>query len=1646
MIPDITPLNLPSWAAISSATVSLADMAEKTVTTQISFDGAITPDFSKDWEIVYRGEKYIMPLRTPSGVKENTTLSASVDLTFHHWAVWQLKRWMFFTVQPVESGTAVPDKYIASVSLNLADFCNLFGQVLNYYYGEAITIDLNPDWAYDPSPAVIEISRTHLWDLLIKFYELFAVRWTIGPAPGNSNTAPGGERYVIRVGYPAAEISHILQYGFEGGLLRIERQAQNEEIRNMLLGRGGEKNLPYRYFKDVDPDNPSFPADPDWIPELRNIYFSELHGKTFRDYIRGWKTNPARMLTEPDGTPIKPYGSNVPISLAPYDPDYAAANFAYLLGHTDTRFNPVEYVKDDASIRRYGPLQDVLENNDDIYPTIQRVTVAGLGRIDQTVDIQPITSDDIDQGVESAVEPSNVEKASGTARKVPKNGGTAEILITGASFIVPQDKAANFDPVEITLTATVEKKQIRLVAKPKEGSSWYDTNPQLTVTVETTSTQFTQTELLSIEEISGDVIDTLTGQTHTWSGIGPGTWRYRIKVKVKNSYTKKALDITASCESPVVISATPVPEWTDTWDIWVKNLWGSVRLPGESDTAYAERIWGPILGDRTGSEAKIVFSDGWLSTSQDYEFVITRIPIPDTTRTIDEKDADGNVIATYPSHWRITLGKCDADLDTTGLYLPSTRRQANPGDHFFFIGIDMPRQYVLWAEEALDGYKTDQLGLVSEIKPAFTVTLDRVRINRRDIPDPGSEAFIALEKLGLLRLEDSGRVVIEESGLIRLADQLLPGASVRLADPRFITTETPDGKVVPGSPLTLYIQSATITYREPSSDDAALNPDVEIVLSDSYETAANPVATIQGEVSAISRQLGAISNVEQIVRAVGDRLYLRKDGLPDRSMSPTEYASLLTSLGFRSGIAGGKGWGFFKDDNGYWVLETDRINVRQDMQVNNLVINQITARSGMIVESAAQMEITRVVEHPDSYECFFDQRSGTVANLFRPGDIAWSSRFTPDNAEEKVYRRRVTAVSEQSVTLTKPLDGAARPDSWPDSGVRGDGVPEEGDVIAHYGSYTDPSRRFIKIRDVISGGYERYIENLDSVNSDGTEYYFVGRQTGSYANRPRFYLGDPQGYIEWIDGQLNIRGRLSLESPVGDKTLSDLLDPEIGARNLLLNSRGPFTTVVTTDHPSDTAAYLTQVCTAVPLIQGQTYTVRATADGEWTNDHPGSIASAPDDNVTLWLMNPDDPDGWQLVSTSSTGSEKGSVFTWQHPDATVYIRVNSYGKPKTFREIMLVKGNVITTAYTPAPEDFDYLTEALRQSTTTEGGLVQTSQISLGYTDDNGNRHTQAGTSGLYNGAARGGGIAIWAGGDQIDAQDDPARGAAFAVRMDGSAYAARNTVRFRQNLVEVGDYVTLDADGLKLFGDKEHTEERLIIANTTVGSESDIIVTDSIPVNETRGLTMQVAGQQAGTIITRAAGSGVSSSKGSATVTGGESVDIPIGTLTKGSVIQLDVTCAFTWHFSQTVDGLIDGRAGGNLVVELRRTDTTDPILVYSPPFEISSLTACMAAIRINANATAGTYLLRVYPAFNPDADFTPTPTTLTATLTVRGSAKIGMPKSTRLCTDGLVSVWENTVLMVKDNLALMRVGAYGLKITSTGITVIRDGTESPL
>lgn len=1023
MIKDIKELNFPQYATLETATATIADMGDRTITSQVKIDGDVVPDFSYDWEVEFKGERYIHPIRKPQGMKENTSMSAKIDMVFQHWAIYEMKRQYFIEMSSTSAGVAVADKYIASLGLNLGDFVVAFNLVLNHYFGDRIAIRLNPNWQYDREAKFVSISYSYIWDVLQQIHEIYGVRWTL-----KTNAEGVCE---ILMGYPAEEVSHIFEYGFEGGLLSVQRQVQSTEIRNRLLGRGGSKNLPYRYFKDKDPNNPLFEADPDWIPELANITFTELRGKTFRDYVRGWKA--------------KRYGGTV----------MAEPTEAYLAGYNAEKFDPVEYVEDKESIEKYGVLVGALENNEEIYPSIQ----GAPGDVDIIVDAEQVTDDDVDSAVENDSVTTNLESGHQTYRNAPANSTVTIETLTKRYFSVPEGKVGN---LSMSLTAT---------GKYSDLGDYEETHPILksdTVKV----TIHDKTTGAEVKSSSVPVVD-----------IPAGDYYYMISADVETNYDRTSM-VTLNIESVYLYTSTPNKSegWKQTFDIWVRNIWGSVRNAGETDQQYADRVWLPILGDRMGDEARVVFASGWLSFSPDWEFPIVGYAFDDSKTG---------------SHWRLTLAKSEAELEASGKYIPYEGYNASAGDRFFFIGIDMSHQYVLWGEERVDDYKRGRLPETARINPAWVIKTDKVRLNQ--------ERFN------------------ENDEKIRLIDNLKIGSQIRLASKQFIS----------GAYESLYVQSMTYNW----TADTILYPDMEIVVSDKVTTVKNPVAQMQGSIETLQRQVGSMSNIQQIIRQVCDQLYLRKDGIEDLSKSPTRFLGKVTGEKFRQGQIGGRDWGIYRDESGNAIFEADRFVARKDFLVNTLIVNEATYVGGLQIKSAAYMDITSVEDTEAGYVCYFDQKQGSVTNKFKEDDVVLCQKFDPDQNEVKFYKRRVVSVSDISVTLSK-------------TDVNGTGVPTEGDVIIHYGNYTDKSRQFVIISDVIGGGYERMLRGLDSVASDGIEYYFAGKSADSEA---RWFVGNEDQFAEYKDGKLNIKGVLNVLP--GSSGMENILqDGIIGGQNMLRNS------------------------------------------------------------------------------------------------------------------------------------------------------------------------------------------------------------------------------------------------------------------------------------------------------------------------------------------------------------------------------------------------------------------------------------------------------------------------------------------------------------
>ena len=1055
MIQQIEEINFPSYLTLHQATVSFTDMGERTISAQVKIDGDVVPSFigtdDNPLAIRFKGETFVLPIREPQAAKDNTTRNSLVDLNFQSWPIDQMKRYFFADMTQVETDVYVPDRYNASVSLSLASFVELLNRVLGYYFGDAIVAELNPNGEFPDTKSLITIEHSYIWEVIQQIYETYAVRWSIEYESDN-------ERYVIKIGYPISKIdNHDFEYGFEGGLLKFERQVQDETVNNILLGRGGEKNVPYRYFKKTDPQNPDWTADPDAIPELQNVYFDRLRDANFRRYVQGWRTNENRDTSWE--------------AVQPYDADRGAVDFAYKKGHEDDHFNPVEYVKDDDSIEKFGERWGYLEDNDDIYPTIQGVVISDFGRIDEVVAVSPITTDDIDTAARAESTTNSLEGVNSMTSYINK-GETIHKVIAGGEFTVPVGMTANLSGVAFTST------------QPRGRNT-----------------------LIAIEEFSISVYSTDDDSEVPSQGIIAGTYRYEINIAVRNGHTDQGDTVTYGAKDINLLMAWQEEAWKPTFDIWVKNLFNTRigEITGQEDETpeeYALRVWQPILGDRVGNQATVAFSDGFMSISEDYNFVIAKYPEFDQS-----KSHNG-----FNSEWKITLRKSDAEYDATGYFIPNSKTGGSPiaGDHFYLLGVDMPHALVETAEEKLNADKTARLSETATTNPTWVVSLDKIRINRQDA--------------GYLQT---------------LFERINAGTEISVKDKRFTNNEA----------LKLIVQSITYTFNEPSDDNPALTPDVEVVLSAKTEAGQSTIEKLQGDIDIVRQSSVQISDIDAIIKRVASQMFLKKSGESDISHSPTKFASKVTSDDFTQGGVGGTGWGTYKDEDGRTVFEMDKLIVRDELKVNSLVVNQIAYVGGREITSAAAMECIQVIEDDHGgdytdYKCYFDQKQGTVKNLFIVGDIAMSQQFDPTGNEVKYYKMVVTEVGENYIVLNSDEQD-------------GSGYPEIGDVIVQYGNTTYASRQYVIIRDVIGGGSVKMVSGLSGTHTDGYTYFFAGteiveeelqdvngipltdsngQQLMVGVERPGFFVGSDNSHIRYSDSEkiLRIKGSI-VQSPSGSE-------------------------------------------------------------------------------------------------------------------------------------------------------------------------------------------------------------------------------------------------------------------------------------------------------------------------------------------------------------------------------------------------------------------------------------------------------------------------------------------------------------------------------
>lgn len=230
----------------------------------------------------------------------------------------------------------------------------------------------------------------------------------------------------------------------------------------------------------------------------------------------------------------------------------------------------------------------------------------------------------------------------------------------------------------------------------------------------------------------------------------------------------------------------------------------------------------------------------------------------------------------------------------------------------------------------------------------------------------------------------------------------------------------------------------------------------------------------------------------------------------------------------------------------------------------------------------------------------------------------------------------------------------------------------------------------------------------------------VKQDVGAIRNQQTAYEQSNTQNLARITGQLGDKASKSEVKQTADGIREEISKISVGGKNLLKGSKGEFKPDINPSNFDNNVLYVQS--TSIDLVKGEKYLISAKTDGVFSNNHNGTQES---DNVVLWLMDKT-VTNYQIVSDSNTGTT-GTLFTWNKPNGTYHLRVNTYHKDarKKVWEVKVERGT-IKTDWSPAPEDTDeQITAARAIFEKTAEGLKTDMTAVKSYVADDGKRIEQ---------------------------------------------------------------------------------------------------------------------------------------------------------------------------------------------------------------------------------------------------------------------------------------------------------------------------------
>lgn len=913
-----------------------------------------------------------------------------------------------------------------------------------------------------------------------------------------------------------------------------------------------------------------------------------------------------------------------------------------------------------------------------------------------------------------------------------------------------------------------------------------------------------------------------------------------------------------------------------------------------------------------------------------------------------KRDDNGNVVRTGAPQdqqndtinnevW-IALKK---DINTFGVVMPNATNNYKPSvnDTFVILHIDLPKAYILAAEDRLKEELIKYMAMNNDEKFNFSISFSRI--------------FFAENPNILAQLDENARIQIEYDG--------------RLYE--------------------LYVSS----YSYSMTNDKPL-PEIKVELSNTLSVQQN---ALQSAVSEVKHDImTSVGSIDWLAKGLA--YFLRKD-VDDRSRGKISSDKALEVGDY---VAGTSGAIIYKDEKtGQTIGEMDKLHIRMKAYFETLeIINANSVGGKQVLSPAGAINCVGVEIYDTYYRCYFlgEQDGERIENRWKKYDQAYSSMFNAkvgvnNKISNHYYWRLVVGVS------TEVVDYQEKKCHYIDLSISDcdfdSDIPKQGDIINQRGNRNDVDRmNFIEMSsvDTFSPNVTLY-HGVNSYSLTNKEYVDFGvDKTTNKAYMHVYgdmYVGDrnKNAYMSYTPEEgLKIKGTLEVGTKLSDgrdledaisgsspegyqefvaevtKTLGDLQNQIDGAVDSFFFDYDPtlgnypasewttdaqkeanlgdtFTNNTSGDswrwglidgnyewiYIEDTATKkaLAEASKAVDVADGKRrvfvdtpyppYNVgdlwaggseqplkRCVVErlsGKYTEsdwDYADNSEKIKEELEQLVSDTTDDLNNaiGQAIEAANKYADEGiegaksslqssinaldkakanakDVYTKAEADGVInQAEADAILAAKQQADAAIALSEEIIKAYADGIVDeeeqarikqaeenlqaakdyadqkaneafaqiagYEYLKKALEEDTTVEGGLIQTSLLKLGYTNELEQRVTMSGTNGVYNPNAIGGGVASWWGGDIYDLLDYytwdgnkwnpksnvtiPTNIPSGLVRFDGTGYFAKGNLWWEED-------GTLHADPSALFLSFDVNAQEGTLAATILNIESTI-------------------------------------------------------------------------------------------------------------------------------------------------------------------------------------------------------------------------------